>query len=132
MSNFSQPETLLSASPDELTATLETVKNPILRAAVLLRLGRLEEAHQLVQSIEGPVAAYWHGIMHRLEGDYWNAKYWFRQANPIPKAIGSDPAKLTDDYEANRGEPSAELKTALDDEWVRLVRHTLAATTSVT
>jgi hypothetical protein len=39
----------------------------------------LDESHALSQNIDTPSGAFWHGIMHRREGDYSNAKYWFRR-----------------------------------------------------
>lgn len=39
----------------------------------------LTEAHELAQSVETPEGSYWHGIMHRMEGDAFNAGYWFRR-----------------------------------------------------
>ena len=43
----------------------------------------LTESHEVSQSIEGAgrnrCGDYWHAIMHRREGDFGNAKYWFRQ-----------------------------------------------------
>lgn len=39
----------------------------------------LDESHTLSQAIETPAGSYWHGIMHRREPDYFNAKYWFRR-----------------------------------------------------
>jgi hypothetical protein len=38
----------------------------------------LDKSHDLSQHIENTAGSYWHGIMHRMEGDYSNAKYWFR------------------------------------------------------
>ncbi|HYO24172.1 MAG TPA: hypothetical protein VEQ85_04415 [Lacipirellulaceae bacterium] len=40
----------------------------------------LDESHAVSQTVDTPTGAFWHGIMHRREGDYANAKYWFRRA----------------------------------------------------
>ncbi len=60
------------------------------RAAAAVRAGLLlvgddfEASHSLSQSIETPEGSYWHGILHRREPDYGNAKYWFRRVGDHP------------------------------------------------
>ncbi len=39
----------------------------------------LDESHAISQHIDTPSGAFWHGVMHRREGDFSNAKYWFRR-----------------------------------------------------
>lgn len=44
----------------------------------------LDESHTISQGISTPAGSFWHGIMHRREGDYSNAKYWFRRVGEHP------------------------------------------------
>jgi hypothetical protein len=46
---------------------------------MFLYFGCLTEAHDLLHRFQTHDGAYWHGIMHRMEGDSYNAGYWFRR-----------------------------------------------------
>jgi hypothetical protein len=48
-------------------------------AGLWLLHGFLDESHGLSQRNPTVEGSYWHGIMHRREGDFSNAKYWFRR-----------------------------------------------------
>lgn len=53
-------------------------------AGVLLLSDELDASHTWSQQVETPEGSFWHGIMHRREGDYSNAKYWFRRVGTHP------------------------------------------------
>ncbi|GIQ68194.1 hypothetical protein DUZ99_08095 [Xylanibacillus composti] len=48
-----------------------------LKSGLLLWNDELDESHAISQSLDTQEGSYWHGIMHRMETDYSNAKYWF-------------------------------------------------------
>lgn len=57
------------------------IDTKILEALVLLERGDWQQAHAIVQQHDTPYAAWLHGIVHVLEGDLDNARYWYRRAN---------------------------------------------------
>ena len=80
-----QPNEAARASLDVPTSSLfgQPVRNAEMaagcHAALWLRHDFLPEAHRLSQKIGSLEGSYWHAIMHRREGDFGNAKYWFRK-----------------------------------------------------
>jgi Tfp pilus assembly protein PilF len=50
------------------------------RAVALLEAGDWQQAHTIVQEDKSVLAAWLHGIVHTLEGDLDNARYWYRKA----------------------------------------------------
>jgi hypothetical protein len=52
---------------------------PLLRSAALLWHDHLDASHSVSQEIEAREGSWLHGIMHRREPDYGNAKDWFRR-----------------------------------------------------
>jgi hypothetical protein len=45
-----------------------------------LEKGDWEAAHKIVQSDESPEGCWIHGIVHVMEGDLDNARYWYGRA----------------------------------------------------
>lgn len=57
------------------------------RAVTLLEAGKWEAAHRIVQEADTTLACWGHGIVHIMEGDLDNARYWYRRARrPFPGA----------------------------------------------
>jgi hypothetical protein len=61
-----------------------------LRRAVRLALeGDWQAAHLIAQDHEGDDVANWiHAVVHRMEGDLDNARYWYRRCRrPLREAV---------------------------------------------
>jgi hypothetical protein len=70
----------------------------LVRAVEHLEAGAWQPAHEIVQKESSPLAAWLHGIVHTLEGDLNNARYWYRRAErPFP-----GPAAVADEIAAAR------------------------------
>lgn len=80
-------DALASTSVDELFQG-ESLKNntfgDAIKSGLLLWNDALDESHNISQGLENQTGSYWHGIMHRREPDYSNAKYWFGRVGTHP------------------------------------------------
>jgi len=63
--------------------------------------GSLDKSHVLAQGVPDATGSYWHGIMHRMEPDYDNSRYWFRRTGRHP--VFERLAKRTAEYLAGPG-----------------------------
>ncbi|MEQ8785900.1 MAG: hypothetical protein RIC55_06360 [Pirellulaceae bacterium] len=83
-------------------------------SALWLLFDFLDTSHSISQEINTPSGSYWHGIMHRREPDYSNAKYWFRRVgqHPVYKPLAEAAAPLA--AESGLAEASS---LAQGDDW---------------
>lgn len=59
---------------------------PGLRALWYEGKGDWEAAHNIAQDMYGAAGSLIHAYLHRVEGDRWNAGYWYdRAGKPFPK-----------------------------------------------
>jgi hypothetical protein len=62
-----------------------------------------DKAHEIVQAIDDPLACWIHAILHKIEGDASNSRYWYRRSGDRKYEDFSDPrAELTAALEVSR------------------------------
>ena len=110
--------------PMEVTAAshaaVDALPSPAMRALAWLYLDDLHRAHEICQSMDDPLGAHLHAIVHRREGDFGNALYWYRRAG-VPDGEG---ARLVRDVAA--GDRSPEAAERQRAEWSALAERVTA------
>lgn len=56
------------------------------KGGLFYALDHLDAAHRFFQEDASPEGSYWHGMLHRREGDFGNSLYWIRQAGRMQVA----------------------------------------------
>jgi hypothetical protein len=71
----------------------------VVRGGLLYALDDLSGCHEFFQNTASDLVGYWHGMMHRREADFDNARYWFRRAGALPffNALHSRAAEISTD-----------------------------------
>jgi hypothetical protein len=75
-----------------------------LRSAVDMALaGEWDEAHGIVQADEAdPMACWIHAVLHKIEGDAGNARYWYARAgrlDAVDRVAAEELAAIRDSLE---------------------------------
>ena len=87
------------------------MKHSLARALDFLAAGAWPDAHGIVQGEDSPLAAWLHGIVHTLEGDLDNARYWYGKASrafPGPEAVQGEIAAARAEVQGGSGGPLPE------------------------
>ncbi len=67
------------------------MNSDLLNAIELALAGKWHAAHAIVQQCEGDSTAAWiHAVLHKIEGDLDNSRYWYRRAGRLDR-LQDDP-----------------------------------------
>ena len=128
--------TLRELGPEDLFAPSPILRQGFARcvqAGLFLYFSALDDSHTISQGVHTASGSFWHGIMHRQEGDWANAKYWFRRVgnHPVLDRLAADSSHGWDPFEfidrcaaaADGAGTGHKLEQLQMREWLLLMRH---------
>jgi hypothetical protein len=69
----------------------------LLKAIDFAVAGQWKEAHELVQQYESDATAAWiHAVLHKIEGDLGNSRYWYHRAGKLEHGSDEPKAELAE------------------------------------
>ena len=86
----------------------------LLKAVALALDGDWQSAHVIAQEHEGDALADWiHAVVHKMEGDQGNSRYWYRRCGRTPRPemdvsverdhpVRGDPRRVPDNTASER------------------------------
>jgi hypothetical protein len=83
------------------------MNNQLLAAIDLALAGKWDAAHEIVQQFEADATAAWiHAVLHKIEGDQSNSRYWYNRAGKL-KHVSDEPRTELGEIRAPFGASSA-------------------------
>ena len=68
----------------------------LLQAIDVAIAGQWKVAHGMVQQYDDPTAAWIHAVLHKIEGDADNSRYWYRRAGKLEHFSDEPKAELAE------------------------------------
>jgi hypothetical protein len=59
----------------------ETIKTELLKAIALAQHNEWDAAHRIAQEYNNAPACWIHAVLHKIEGDEDNSRYWYARCN---------------------------------------------------
>lgn len=53
----------------------------LIKALELALNGEWDASHKIVQEFSDHYANWIHAVLHKIEGDEWNSRYWYKRTN---------------------------------------------------
>jgi hypothetical protein len=66
---------------------IESMKSAVSHALA----GEWDASHKIAQDYSDPMANWIHAVLHKIEGDAWNSRYWYARAQGRHYEDFSDP-----------------------------------------
>jgi hypothetical protein len=122
------PDLVVTASPVAAHLALVSraleqqpnLRNTSIEAGLWLYVDDLNRSHVVSQQLDDITGAFWHGIMHRREGDFSNSHYWFSRVghHPAMDAMeGYDGHAFIDEVSGQYRVPTEDLLDRQRQEW---------------
>jgi hypothetical protein len=71
------------------------MNDDLLKAIELALADQWDAAHRMVQKYETDATASWiHAVLHKIEGDPDNSRYWYRRAGKLDRVADEPRAEL--------------------------------------
>jgi len=85
----------LLLSQERKASAMNNLNDDLLKAVELALAGNWDAAHEVVQQYEDDATAAWiHAVLHKLEGDLGNARYWYHRADRMAHVADEPRAEL--------------------------------------
>lgn len=123
----------LAEQRDVVTQLLEEKAfrgKPAVAAGLWLYVDELDRSHAISQNIHDATGSFWHGIMHRREGDFSNSHYWFHRVGAHPAImdiLAYDSHQFIDEVEKLHRQNPERLIKMQRAEWLALFTWCLQA-----
>jgi hypothetical protein len=73
------------------TPVMRALNEDLIKAIDLALTDKWDAAHVVVQQYENDATAAWiHAVLHKVEGDDGNSRYWYRRADKMDH-VGDEP-----------------------------------------